>query len=132
MKSSNTFALFSQPYLDRYNQCYKNIVTINTMPTGPLSAFVRTISFPVLSEFKETHAPCSRTKKCGLVVMSMENGCQCNGIMDVDEVPSLMSFLMSNQYTINTDMTKMFNTGDLRFQTDNANKLICFVTFVGA
>ena len=64
--------------------------------------------------------------------MSMENGCQCNGIMDVDEVPSLMSFLMSNQYTINTDMTKMFNTGDLRFQTDNANKLICFVTFVGA
>ena len=28
---AKTVTLFSQPYLDKYNQCYKNIVTINLM-----------------------------------------------------------------------------------------------------
>ena len=51
--------------------------------------------------------------------------------MIVDEVPDLMSFLMSNSYTIDTSLTKMFNTSDIRFQTENANKLICLVTYNG-
>ena len=38
---AKTFALFSQPYLDIYNQCYKNIIVVNLMPKGPLSEFVR-------------------------------------------------------------------------------------------
>ena len=28
-KGSKTIALFSEPYLDNYNQCYKNIITLN-------------------------------------------------------------------------------------------------------
>ena len=49
--------------------------------------------------------------------------------MIVDEVPDLISYLMSNGYTVDTSMTKMFNTSEIRFDTNIGNKLICFVTY---
>jgi hypothetical protein len=131
---AKTITLFSQPYLDKYNQCYKNIVTINLVPQGPLAQFVRRIQFPPLSEFKQP-GPCSHIKNCGLALVSLNENYLCakNGsnLMIVDEVPDLMSFLMINGYKIDTSLTKMFNTSDIRFQTENANKLICLVTYNG-
>ena len=131
-RPAKTVTLFSQPYLDKFNQCYKNIVTINLVPQGPLAQFVRRVQFPPLSEFKQP-GPCSHIKNCGLALVSLNGDYLCakNGsnLMIVDEVPDLMSFLMSNSYTIDTSLTKMFNTSDIRFQTENANKLICLVTY---
>ena len=43
---AKTFSLFSRPYLDRCNKCYKNIVVTNLPPQGPLSEFVSRIQFP--------------------------------------------------------------------------------------
>ena len=34
------YLLSSMPYLDQYNKCYKNILTINVEPNGPLKAMV--------------------------------------------------------------------------------------------
>jgi hypothetical protein len=51
--------------------------------------------------------------------------------MVVDEVPNLLSFLMTNGYSINTSITKMLNTSDIRFETENANKIICVITYNG-
>jgi hypothetical protein len=123
--------LFSQPYLDRVNQCYKNIITINLMPQGPLAQLVRRIQTPPLSEFKQP-APCSHINDCVLALISLNNNnCQKNGsnLMVVDELPNLISFLFTNGYTIDTSLTKMFNTSDIRFQTENRNDLICFIKY---
>jgi len=49
--------------------------------------------------------------------------------MDVNEVPDLISFLVSSGYSVDTSITKMFNTSEIRFDTNNSNKLICFVTY---
>ena len=49
--------------------------------------------------------------------------------MTVDEVPDLISYLVSNGYTVDTSITKMFNQSDIQFQTNNSNKLICFITY---
>ena len=133
MMKHKVVSLFSQPYLDKYNQCYKNIVTINLMPQGPLEKIVRRVNFPVLSEFKQP-GPCSRLNNCGLALVSLNTiygGKNCSDLMDVDEVPNLISFLVANEYSIDTSITKMFNTSDIRFQTENANKLICFITYKG-
>lgn len=121
----SSFVLYSRPYLDTYNQYYKNIVTINGIPRGPLRRFVRRIQFPPLSEFKSFS---DRRELCGLAIQSL-NGCY-NDLMLVDEVPDLFSFLMSNGYKIDTSLTKMMNTSDVRFHTSNANKIICFVSFL--
>lgn len=128
---SQTFALFSQPYLDRINQCYKNIVTVNCFPVGPISKYVKKIQFPLLSEFKVQSTPCNKIDRCGLVLQSISNNCCKNdSLMSVNEVPELMYFLASNGYKVDTSLTKMFNTSEIRFDTNNANKLICFVTYL--
>ena len=131
-QAAKTVTLFSQPFLDTYNQCYKNIVTINLIPQGPLAQLVRKVQFPPLSQFKQP-GPCSRINNCGLALTALNNICNkgCSGFMVVDEVPNLMSFLLSNGYSINTSITKMLNTSDIRFETENANKIICLVTYNG-
>ena len=137
IQQAKTFALFSQPYLDTYNQCYKNIVVINLQPQGPLANLVRFTKFPPLSEFKEP-GPCSPLKQCGYALMSL-SGCNmgCGSLrggedlMVVDEVPDLISYLVMNGYSVDTSITKMFNTSEIRFDTNLGNKLICFVTYNG-
>ena len=130
IQGSKTVSLFSQPYLDKYNQCYKNIVVVNLMPQGPLANIVRFVNFPPLSEFKQP-GHCSPLKQCGLALMTLDGCITSRGcdLISVDEVPTLISFLVSNGYTVDTSITKMFNDSDIRFDTNTGNKLICFITY---
>ena len=133
IQQAKTVSLFSQPYLDTYNKCYKNIVVINLPPQGPLADLVRLVKFPPLSEFKQP-GPCSPLKQCGYALMSLGGcnmGCKGEDLMVVDEVPNLISYLVSNGYSVDTSITKMFNTSEIRFDTNTGNKLICFVTYNG-
>jgi hypothetical protein len=137
LKESKTISLFSQPYLDEYNKCYKNIVTLNLRPQGPLDELVKFIKFPQLSEFKQ-QGSCNKIKQCGYALMTLDSdnynaGCGKFGedLMVVDEVPNLISFLVSNGYSVDTSITKMFNQSEIRFHQDMGNKLICFVTYNG-
>jgi len=132
---SKTVSLFSQPYLDTYNKCYKNIVVVNLIPQGPLADIVRFTNFPPLSEFK-TQGACSPMKQCGYALMSLggcNTGCGKFGedLMVVDEIPDLISYLVSNGYSVDTSITKMFNQSEIRFDTNVGNKLICFITYIG-
>jgi hypothetical protein len=132
---AKTVSLFSQPFLDTYNQCYKNIVVVNLKPQGPLADLVTFVKFPPLSEFKQP-GPCNPIKQCGYALLSLgtcNSGCNKFGsdLMVVDEVPTLISYLVSNGYTVDTSITKMFNQSEIRFDTNTGNKLICFVTYNG-
>jgi hypothetical protein len=90
--------------------------------------------------FKEPSDCSNKSPLCGLAIgrgfldvnngYNGYNGCG-SGLMNVDEVPDLFSFLLSHGYKIDTSLTKMMNSGEVRFHTDNANKIICFVTFQG-
>jgi len=51
--------------------------------------------------------------------------------MVVDEVPDLISYLVMNGYSVDTSITKMLNTSEIRFDNNLGNKLICFVTYNG-
>jgi hypothetical protein len=116
-------------------------VTINLPPKGPLGQFVRPIKFPPLSQFKfpssnnNNNNNNRRGQTCGLVISSLNQYNQSNkygqGLMLVDEVPDLFAFLLSSGYKIDTSLTKMMNTSDIRFQTENSNKIIAFITYTG-
>jgi hypothetical protein len=60
-------------------------------------------------------------------------GCGKTGenLMVVDEVPDLISYLVSNGYKVDTSITKMFNSSEIRFDTNTGNKLICVITYNG-
>lgn len=122
------FAISSQPYYDSRNQSYKNIVTINQKPQGPLASLVINVKFQPLSPFKQP-SQCART--CGLALKTISNGCGCDNLMTVDEIPNLFSFLVTNGYKIDTSITKMMNASDVDFQSDNSAKLITFVSYGG-
>jgi len=124
--SSKTFTITSQPYLDEYNKCYKNIMTINTMPHGPLGRFVRKLKLPKLSPF-QVEGPCNPIEKCALAIVSFSNG-GCGCLMTPDEMSDLTSFLLSNGYQIENQLTNLMNQSEVK----QSNKRMTFiVTYYG-
>ena len=120
----NTYTLFSQVYLDTYNQCYKDIITINMPPRGPLEKIMRRVIFYPLSTFKQY----GLRKPCGIGFASMNNSCH---LMTTCEIPELFYFLLSNGYTIDTSITKMLNDSDIQLGANDSKKMICFITYAG-
>ena len=105
----NTFTIMSQPFYDEYNKCYKNILVLNNEPNGPLRQFVRQTKFPKLSQYQQ-ETPCIPIPNCGLAIQSlggacckkMSSGCD---LMNPNEIPTLISFLLSNGYQIETQIS---------------------------
>lgn len=110
--SENTnIVMYLEPFLDSYNKTYLNILTLSCMPKGPLEKMVARINPPALSEYQSSmgfgtgisggcmHAllryPKSGIKKNNHVYMYS------------DDIPSVLSYLISNGYTIDTHMTNM-------------------------
>lgn len=134
---TRTFTITSQPFYDQYNQCYKNIMMVNLEPQGPLSRLVRRLRLPRLSPFQR-EGPCNPIQKCGLALQSirgfqLDTGC-CNkynsgcDLMTPDEIPDLISFLQSNGYQIETQITNMLLQSEIKL----SNKRMAFtVTYYG-
>lgn len=135
---SKTVTLFSQPYLDTKHNCYKNIVTINTIPYGPLSNFVRRVKLKNLSPFNNiiNDYTCNNYNNCKYALSSMNTfnvNCNkfndCCELMTAEQIPNLISFLLSNGYSVDTSITKMFNDGPISLSPWDTSKLICFITY---
>ena len=136
MSFPRTFTITTQPYLDNNNQnnnqSYKNILMINVVPDGPLNAFVRRLQLPRLSPF-QTRDDCNQMKNCGLVLInpflnvnvSCKKGCN---YMTPNEIPDLYSFLTSNGYQIDTQLTNMMNNSDVKLTN---SRIVCSATYFG-
>ena len=122
---ANTFTITSQPFYDQYNECYKNILTVNPEPRGPIRKIVRRIKLPRLSPFQR-EGPCNPIPKCALALQSLNtcyNGCsKGNNLMTPDEIPELITFLFGNGYQIETQITNMINQSEIKI----SNKKIAF------
>lgn len=130
MQGMKTFTITSQPYYDRYNQCYKNIMMLNVEPQGPLRRLVRRIELPKLSPF-QVEGPCNPIQKCGLALQGINNNCNKSGcnLMTPNEIPDIITFLQSNGYQIETQLTNMLNQSEIKL-TDK--RLAFTVTYYGA
>ena len=112
------YTLSSKVFLDKHNKCYKNIIVINKTPDGPLRHIIQRKNMPKLSEF-QTNSPCYVDNKCTLVVMNPNN---LHEMLTVTDISNLFSFLIENNYKINTDITKIMQKSSVKL-----NKLICFI-----
>lgn len=136
VKGAKTFTISSQAFYDEYNKCYKNILMVNLEPSGPIRRITRRIKLPKLSPF-QAESPCNPIQKCGLAIQSLKNRndysnqiinkCGCNW-MTPDEIPDLITYLVSNGYQIETQLTNMLNQSDIRM---NNNKIAFMVTYYG-
>jgi hypothetical protein len=144
--TSSVFTLFVEPILDSYTQTYLNVITLSTMPAGPLADMVRMISLPKLSPFMSVGT------NSGILNNGLGLGCtyvlmkypvrgsggmpkSTDSYMRPDDIPAVFSYLTANGYIIDTGLTTMMNrsrvliggVSDTRFSGDR--KMICMVTF---
>jgi hypothetical protein len=119
-KVATTFLLTSQTFLNRCEEQYRNIITINFVPGGPLEKYVVRLQMPRLSHFE-----CyNEGGRCVLALRSFRSF----GLMGDDEIPDLFAFLLANGYTIDTNLTNMMNAGPVKL---SQKKIIGFVTYLG-
>lgn len=113
------YTLISMPFLDNYEKCYRNILVVNTKPTGPLSTIVKLINPPKLSPF-QVDSKCCPQQKCVYAITDLENK---HEFMCVNDIPKLFTFLVENGYTIDTSITKMMQNSTVKMD----NSLLCFI-----
>lgn len=64
-----TFQLSSMIILDHLNQCYKKVISINTIPTGILKTLIRKGRIEKISPF-EQYSPCCSQIQCPLIILT--------------------------------------------------------------
>lgn len=141
MSNPRTFTIISTPYYDRNCQQYQNILMVNTVPEGPLGAFIRKIQIPRLHREATSY---SSIEGCGLAITNPffshvfsnvynsfsnnNNNCK-NGLMTPNEIPDLYSFLTSNGYQIETQLTNMMNQSGVKITP--GKQIVCMATYFG-
>jgi len=119
-KSNKSFVLYLEPILNTYYKTYQNIITLSTMPTGPLADMVTMINPPKLSPFQEfgqfSTPNFGRGGGCTYVLLRYpKSACGVIGsigknsdvFMGADDIPSVLAYLNSNGYIVDTGITKM-------------------------
>lgn len=134
---SKTVILYVEPLLDTYNQTYVSVLTLNAMPDGPLSKAVRIFNTPKLSPFQTFTNTISSPDNCTYILMKYPNSnktISTNWMLEED-IPSVFSFLQSNNYTIDTSLTKLMNHSQVNLggisqikRTGN-RRMVCMFSF---
>ena len=114
------YTLSSQVYLDTHDKIYKKILIINTKPTGVLNNHVRQISPQKLSPFQGNHYTSYCENRCAYALTKFCNNME---FMDPNDIPELFTFLLENGYTINTQLTQMMQTSNVKMDKE----IICFI-----
>ena len=114
------YQITSQVYLDKFEKCYRDIVVITPKPTNPiLESIVKPIRRKKLSPF-DYNGPCCEPNACMHAFVDPADRCK---LLCVKDIASLFGFLVSNGFTIDTNITKMMQDSDVKIPN-----LICFIS----
>lgn len=134
---AKTFTISCIPYFNQYNKFYQSILSIDEIPEGPLSHLVHRIQYPKLSPFQQYNNCNNLNDKCKYAIKKNLNNCNHNyknkyssscELMTNENINQLTSFLLTNGYQIETQITNMMNNSDIRIPK---NKLVYIVTYYG-
>lgn len=128
----NTFTITSEPYYDPLVQQYKNILTVNVIPKGPLKNFVSRLPNNRLINFNNRQPlPIHKLVLKSLRIPrfnSSKIGFCGSYLMTPNEIPDLITFLQTNNYQIESQITNMLNQNDIRLYNQ---KVLFSVTYFG-
>lgn len=140
MSNPRTFTIVSQPYYDPYCKQYQNILMVNIVPEGPLGHLIRRLRLPRLYKEGSNY---NGIEGCGLAITNpfpnsrnktfsnnYNNNRNCNNnLMTPNEIPDLYSFLTSNGYQIETQLTNMMNQSAVKITP--GRQIVCVATYFG-
>jgi hypothetical protein len=135
---NSSFVLYVEPILNTYFHVYQNVITLSTLPPGPLADMVTQISAPKLSPFQQTPPLSTSPYNCTFVLLRYpkQSGCSIKAadyFMTTEDIPAVLSYLEANGYTIDTAMTTMLlkshvGIGGVSESTNGGNrKFVCSV-----
>jgi len=108
------YKLYKTTYLDKFDKCYKNIITINKNPNDQLlTSVLKQVSRQKLSPF-EGFDCCSTEPSCILAFINPTT----KEFLTEDNIDQVFSVLIDNGYTLEYEMTKLIKD----------NKLICLIS----
>jgi hypothetical protein len=137
--SSGSFTLYLEPILDSYSQTYRQVITLSSMPPGPLADMVKIMSLPKLSPFVSYLDQRSEFGfGCSYILMRYPNSHshkKTSNYMYSEDIPAVFSYLTNHGYTIDNSVTKMMNGSRVLVGNDSSNisgdkRLICFVSYI--
>ena len=134
--SSGSIILYLEPFLNTYFKTYQNILTLSAMPPGPLKNMVFRMQSPKLSEF-QTPSPFSCGSSCLYVLGRYTKSVNMNdsdSFMFSDDIPSVLSYLQSNGYIIDTSLTTMLQKSEIRIGANGCSgnrRMVCMFTYNG-
>lgn len=114
----NTYEISKFVFYEQNNYNYLNGLRMNTMPRGPLKNYIKKISKPKLSPFESFYEVANQEQRCYYQIYNMENPSQ--PLLE-NNISVLFNFLLLNNYTINTDITKIMKK--------NTPNLICYINY---
>jgi hypothetical protein len=91
------------------------------MPTGPLTAIAKNVTFNKLSPFDVNSNTCPRPN-CVIGITKINDY---NELMCIDDLPNLFEYLMNNGYTIDTSITKVLQKTNVKMW----GELICAIQY---
>ena len=130
--------LYLEPFLNTFHKTYQNIITLSSMPDGPLADLVATTSTSKLSPFQQLNSISSNPSNCLYVLSryptsgsSIKNA---EHFMGNDDIPSIFSYLHSNGYEVDTQLTKMLFKSDVlgctsQHRHSGNKKMICVIRY---
>ena len=117
--SQQSYILSLETVLNSFTHNYCKIIVIDRIPVGPLASLVTTLSTPKLSPFQNNPFGHSCIHPIVRFPNTSPNLNQIDQFLTSHDIPSIISFLRSNQYVIDTDMTTMISGFSLSSGSSN-------------
>ncbi len=112
--------LKQEVYLDRFNECYKNVIVITPPPKDKaLLQIAKLVNREKLSPFQQ-QSPCCPEEQCYYIILNPRNKCE---FLCIDQITLLFNYLFTKGYKIDTDTTKVMQMSNVKI-----NNLICFIS----
>lgn len=139
-ENNSTFVLYLEPVRNNYHKTYQNIITVSTMPPGPLAQLVKPHSLDKLSPFQQA-GPFYGGMNCAHVLLRYPKTSSANSnkhgdsFMMAEDIPAVLSYLRNNHYIVDTDMTKMMFKSRIPMSGVSENRMsgdrrmICMVNY---
>jgi hypothetical protein len=112
------YAIYSTPYLDKFQKCYYNILIIEPRPIGAIRPLLKLIQLPNLSG---NCGSCQSMTECVYAFISIKDTSK---LMELDELPQLFNELHSKEYNANTSFTKMIQHSNIK---QSQKTLLCYI-----
>lgn len=116
------YSILSVPYYKSNRQCYVKVLTLdrNPPPKSILNRILKKTNFQKISPFKEFDN-CERNNSCRYVFLNPLNY---NEYAEMNDIPAVFTWLIRNNFSIDTNITQMLNNGTVRM----SNPIIAFIS----